>query len=126
VRFEFEAEAQIWAGHCHCESCRRACSAPFVSWFGVRNDGWRWLGAPPKTYQSSAWATRYFCEDCGSQVAYESTKLPDEIHGLAATLDDPADYVAEAHFFHSKTLPWLHIKEELPRYVDGGKTLEES
>ena len=122
VQYKFDPDAVIWQGHCHCESCRRACAAPIVSWLGVRKSAWRWFGAKPKQFQSSTWATRYFCESCGSQIAYVSTKLPDEIHGLAATLDDPGSYAPQAHFFHSKALPWLHIKDRLPRYLDGGKT----
>ena len=125
VTYEFDAEAVIWQGHCHCESCRRACGAPIVSWFGVQKDVWRWTGTPPRQFNSSDWAERFFCADCGSQMAYRSTKLPDEIHGLAATLDDPAEFTPGAHFFHAQALPWLHCEDQLPRYVDGGKTLEQ-
>ncbi len=124
VRYKFDPDAVLWQGHCHCESCRRACSAPVVSWFGVRQTGWRWSGKRPKQYQSSSWAERFFCPDCGSQVGYRSDKLPDEIHGLAATLDDPAAYVPGAHFFHAKRLSWLHVADDLPRFADGGKTPE--
>ncbi len=31
--------------HCHCDSCRRACSAPFTSFFGVDRDKVSWQGA---------------------------------------------------------------------------------
>lgn len=126
VTYAFDANATIWTGHCHCESCRRACSAPMVSWFGVPNAAWQWAGAAPAHFKSSAWADRYFCIKCGSQMAYRSDKLPNEIHGLAATLDDPTQYAPQAHFFHSKRLPWLHIADDLPRFMDGGKTLDES
>ena len=125
VRFKFDIETVIWRGHCHCDTCRRACSAPVVTWFGVPKTAWRWFGEAPQHYQSSDWAERFFCGTCGSQVAYQSDKLPKEIHGLAACLDDPADFAPDAHFFHSKHLPWLHIADDLPRYVDGGKTLEQ-
>ena len=124
VTYEFDADAMIWQGHCHCETCRRAASAPMVSWFGVQKDGWRWTGAAPKHYKSSAWADRWFCPTCGSQMGYRSDKLPDEVHGLAATLDAPETFRPGAHFFHSKRLNWLHIQDDLPRYLDGGKTLE--
>ena len=124
MRFSFYPDAVIWRGYCHCESCRRACSAPVVGWFGVHKDSWRWVGQTPKRFASSAWAERFFCPDCGSQVGYRSSKLPDEFHGLAASLDDPSDFAPGAHFFHSKALPWLHIADDLPRYLDGGKTLD--
>lgn len=125
VQFKFDPHAVLWTGYCHCESCRRACACPVAAWFGVRASGWRWVGSFPKTYNSSDWAERYFCGTCGSQMAYRSDKLPDQIHGLAATLDNPKDYTPSAHFFHAAALPWLHIKDDLPRYLDGGKTLEQ-
>lgn len=58
-------------------------------------------------------------------MGYYSSKLPDEMHGLAATLDDPNWYEPTAHFFHKAALPWLHVKDDLPRFVDGGKTRDE-
>jgi hypothetical protein len=125
VRYKFDPLALLWRGLCHCESCRRASSAPVVAWFGVRNSGWRWDGTAPQTYKSSDRAERYFCGRCGSPMGFRTDKLPDEIHGLAATLTDPADFAPQAHYFHAKALPWLHIDDDLPRYLDGGKTLED-
>ncbi len=124
VTYSFGEDAVIWQGHCHCESCRRANGAGIVSWFGVQKDAWRWTGAEPRAFQSSAWATRWFCPTCGSAMAYRSDKLPDEMHGLAATLDDPGWYKPQAHFFHAAAVDWLHVEDDLPRFVDGGKTLE--
>jgi len=96
-----------------------------TSFFGVRVTGWRWYGTKPASYQSSAWAERFFCPRCGSQMAYRSDKLPEEIHGYAATLNDPSEYSPAAHFFHAERLAWLHVEDDLPRYRDGGKTLED-
>ncbi|MDJ0628723.1 MAG: GFA family protein [Rhodobacter sp.] len=124
VRYKFDPEALIWSGHCHCKSCRRACSAPVVSWFGVRLSAWRWAGTSPQRYRSSPHATRFFCPGCGSQMGYRTTKLPDEIHGLAMTLETPEAFAPQAHFYHAQRIDWLHLADALPRYVDGGKTLE--
>mgnify|MGYP002623984934 CR=1 FL=1 len=125
VRYKFDPKAVLWQGHCHCESCRRACAAPMTSYFGVRRTAWRWAGrTEPKRLQSSSHAERFFCPDCGTQLAYRTTKLTDEIHGFAATLDDPLQFEPEAHFFHAERLAWLHLADDLPRYLDGGKTLE--
>ncbi|KMW60807.1 Gfa-like protein [Candidatus Rhodobacter oscarellae] len=97
-----------------------------VSWFGLDKHGWEWTGAAPSRYASSAWAERWFCPTCGSPMGYRSDKLPKEMHGLAATLDEPELFAPGAHFFHSKALSWLHVRDQLPRYLDGGKTLDEN
>lgn len=124
VRYACDPAAVLWQGHCHCESCRRACGAALVSWFGVDKSAWRWTGADPVAFASSEHATRWHCGRCGSQMGYFTTKLPSEIHGLAASLDSPSAFAPGAHFYHAARLPWLHLSDPLPRYVDGGKTLQ--
>lgn len=115
VSYEFDPSRVRWRGHCHCESCRRACSAPVTAFFGVRDDGWRWTGADPAVHASSDHAERLFCGHCGSQMAYRSTRHPGEIHFHAASLDDPADFAPEWHFHWSERLQWLHLADDLPR-----------
>lgn len=124
VRYKFDPNAVLWRGHCHCDSCRRACSAPFTTFFGVRASAWRWFGTPPASHRSSEWAERFFCPGCGAQMAYRTDKLPGEIHGYAATLTDHSDFAPEAHFFTAEQVAWLHLADDLPGYSDGGKTPE--
>ncbi len=119
VHYKFDPDALLWTGYCHCDSCRRACSAPVTVYFGVRLSAWRWFGEPA-SFASSTHATRSFCRDCGSPLAYRTKKLPDEIHGFAASLDDPAAFAPQAHFYHAEALPWLHIADDLPRHEKGG------
>lgn len=120
VRYKFDPDAVLWCGYCHCDSCRRACSAPVTAYFGVRRSAWRWFGQAAAQFQSSAHATRYFCQTCGSQLGFRTDKLPDEFHGFAASLDDPVDFAPQAHFFHAEALPWLHIDDDLTRHERGG------
>jgi hypothetical protein len=114
VRFTCDAPP-LWQAHCHCESCRRATSAAFASWFGVKDGHWRWTGAPPATYQSSPDAWRDFCPTCGSQMTYRSSRFPDETHFYAASLDDPAIYTPTAHVHTDEILPWVHLNDGLTR-----------
>ena len=90
VTFEF-AGSPIWCGHCHCESCRRATASPFTTWIGVRRDTCRFTGVEPVVRQSSAGARRSFCRNCGSPVAFESERWPEETHLYAALLERPED-----------------------------------
>jgi len=74
-----------------------------------------WQGTR-QTYQSSAIATRSFCPACGSQLSFESTRWPGEIHLYAASLDDPAAYVPQLHCHTSEALPWLALHDDMPRF----------
>ncbi|WP_168797977.1 GFA family protein [Pacificoceanicola onchidii] len=117
VRYKTTA-APLWTALCHCESCRRACSAPVVAWMGFAPSDVKWEGTR-KTYQSSEIATRGFCETCGTQISFESTRWPGEIHLYAVSLDDPADYQPQLHCHAAERLPWLHMADDLPVFKAG-------
>jgi hypothetical protein len=113
VRFAWD-RAPLWSAHCHCESCRRACSAPFASFFALTDDGWRWTAAAPARFRSSAKARRWFCPACGSPMAFAHDDLPGETHFYAASMDRPETYVPTEHDFLDEKLPWVHLADGLP------------
>ncbi|WP_411351780.1 GFA family protein [Leisingera aquaemixtae] len=62
---------------CHCRLCQRWASGPFLSF--QADTGYAALG-PVRTYQSSQWAERAFCGECGSVLWYRMT-APGKMHG---------------------------------------------
>ena len=114
VTFEYQAGAEIFMGHCHCDSCRRATSSPFTSFIGVRDGYWQWTGGKPKTHQTDQGVTRSFCSECGSPMAYQATWQPGETHFYAASLDNPGHFTAEANYHADEMLPWIHQVPGLP------------
>lgn len=111
---------ELFRGHCHCESCRRACASPMTTFFGVANGSWEWTGVAPAHFESSPGVHRYFCGTCGSPMAYAWEGLPEETHFYAATLDDPTDFQPDEHHFYAERLPWLHINDDLKKKMGGG------
>lgn len=107
-----------WAGHCHCQSCRRQTASPMTSFLGVPNEAFKWTGQAPALFESSPGVRRRFCSGCGTPVSYEADRFGDEIHLYAATLDDPDAYEPSFHVFTSEQLPWLHISDGLPRHAE--------
>ena len=107
--------APLWQAHCHCESCRRAVSSGFTSFFGIADGHWRWTGAAPTIFPSSSKAQRFFCPICGSQMAYRSVEFPSEMHFHAASLDDPLIYAPTGHVHGDERLPWVHLADGLPQ-----------
>ena len=116
VRYAFDPAGVVWRGHCHCESCRRQTSAPFATWFSVRNSAWRWTGAAPEIYRSSPGVRRYFCPTCGSPMAHASARHPDRTDFYAASLENPSDFAPDMHVHVSEKLPWIHLGDQLPRH----------
>jgi hypothetical protein len=123
VRYEFRG-APEWVVHCHCDSCRRQVSSPIATFLGVLKENFRFTADPPKAYASSPGVARTFCAACGSPIAYEAARLPDEIHLFHGTLDDPGRWVPRAHVFTGEQLGWFEVHDELPRYTKGGRGTE--
>ena len=107
--------APLWQMHCHCESCRRATSSGFTSFFSVADGQWAWTGPEPALFRSSPGVERRFCPTCGSQMSYRSEEVPGEMHFYAASLDHPETYRPEAHDFSAERLPWIVLCDGLPQ-----------
>lgn len=114
IRYLARAEPK-WTALCHCESCRRATSAPVVAWMGFAPDQVTWQGART-FFRSSEIATRGFCPTCGTQMSFESTRWPDEIHLYGVSRDDPEKYKPDLHCHYQEHLDWLNIQDSLPRH----------
>jgi hypothetical protein len=116
VTFSISAEP-LQIVHCHCESCRRNCSAPVASFLIVRREDFRYTQGTPKAFASSPGVRRSFCDRCGTPLAYETDRRPDQIDLYVCSLDNPAAVAPRAHVFTGEQLPWFEIADALPRYA---------
>ncbi len=114
----------LWAGHCHCDSCRKATASPMTSFFGVPRETLDLAGPLGARYSSDGSVRRQYCKECGAQVTYQWTGWPNETHLYAAGLDDPTQFVPEAHFHYAERLPWLTVSDELPKYPGSANTTD--
>jgi hypothetical protein len=105
--------------HCHCASCRRHVSSAVATFACVLRDTFRFTHGTPQTYQSSPGVKRSFCPRCGSPIAYEADRIPNEIHLYHGTLADPGSVPPTAHLYVAEQLAWFEVLDELPRYAEG-------
>jgi hypothetical protein len=115
ITFEYSGP-ENWRAHCHCESCRRNTSSPFTTWFGVPKGAYRFTGKQPSVYRSSPGVRRLFCANCGTPMAYESDRYPDETHFYAASLADSRDFAPQFHVHWAERVPWVELADDLPRH----------
>jgi hypothetical protein len=118
VRYEYVG-APDRLFHCHCDSCRRHVSSPVATFVCVFRNQFRFTQGEPGIYQSSPGVRRSFCPRCGSPVAYQADRIPDEIHLYHGTLTDPAALRPTAHLYVEAQLAWFEVLDELPRYLKG-------
>ena len=108
VTYDYDGPRR-WSAYCHCESCRRNCSAPVTAFFGVERGAFRWTGAQPAVFEGRRGVRRLFCGRCGSPMAYDADHDARNIHLYAASLDQPADYAPTLHVFAAERLPWFDV-----------------
>lgn len=123
VRYRIQPPIKFVA-HDHCSICRRIAGAPFVTWFGVKDEAQFELVAGQDkltTFVSSPEATRQFCGQCGSHLFFRSSRWPGEVHVTLASVTQGAEsLVPKAHVFYSDRVPWCAMEDALPKL--GGPT----
>jgi hypothetical protein len=102
--------------NCHCSICRRTTGAPFVAWFSVRRDAFRFVVGTPTRFNSTAKASRSFCGRCGTQLTFESRDTPSEIDISTASLDDPHAVPPRDHIWTRSRLSWIRLADGLPEH----------
>jgi hypothetical protein len=123
IRFEIDTPVQTCV-NCHCESCRRQCSAPMTTYIGVLDSQWRWIRGTPKFYKSSPGVERTFCGNCGSPLSFRSEKMSGVMHLFVAALEEPEKFEPTLHASFEEKLPWLKLADGLatcigPDYTQG-------
>jgi hypothetical protein len=106
------------ASHCHCQSCRLAHGAAFVTWTSVPRARFRFLqgGDGLSTYQSSPGVRRHFCRRCGSHLLYDCDAEPDIIYLTVAHLLELPSTPVDRHVSFEEQAPWAAGAASLPRY----------
>jgi len=94
---------------------------PVTAFIGVELSTFKWISDEPRYYQSSPAVKRYFCENCGTPMAFQAEHYEGEIHLYAATLDKPADFTPEFHVHTAEQQSWFALDDDLPKYK-GSKT----
>ncbi|KAK2763886.1 hypothetical protein FQN54_009504 [Arachnomyces sp. PD_36] len=74
--------------NCHCTECRKASGGPYQSWSRNKVSDITWTENPPHSQQTSEYATRGFCSNCGSSMSMQYISEPDMIGIPAGTIDD--------------------------------------
>lgn len=101
---------------CHCRLCQKAIGAPFNARLLFRRAAVA-IAGPLAIHPSSPDLARGFCPRCGTSLA--SIRDRSGLIGLtAASLDEPARFEPDMHFWTSSCQPWVRLDDGLPRYPE--------
>ncbi|MBI1250869.1 MAG: GFA family protein [Alphaproteobacteria bacterium] len=108
VRFETRGEPRF-ISNCHCESCRRAASAPSVTWAGFTDAQVTLTGDTLRSFASSPGVRRFFCGACGSPIAFRGEAWAGETHIPVCAFDAPETMAPASDHFENERLPWAAL-----------------
>lgn len=107
---KFEADTGATFNICYCKMCQRWASGAFM---GVPTTGFRVTqgAAHLKVVQSSDWADRAFCADCGSNIYYHARDVAEPTVTLG-NLDDASGLTPVREYYIDKKPDGFTIAED--------------
>ncbi len=117
VHFRVDHEPSF-ACHCHCESCRKASGAPYVTWVTFPIASFHVTKGAVEEHESSAGVIRGHCPTCGTTISYvHQGDRPEEIDITAPCFDDQSFVEPKAHIWLEDKPHWVEIADDLPQYA---------
>lgn len=95
--------------NCHCTICRRASGAPYVTWILLSEPRFRVIEGEPAILNSSESGTRWFCDRCGTPIAFQTARRPGKIDITVASLDDPDACPPTEDVYTETRLAWVPV-----------------
>ena len=114
IRYEVNG-APFHQTNCHCSICRRTTGAPYVTWFSVSRNDFKFIFGQPQRFRSTQRGIRSFCSQCGAQLTFEFEDL-DEIDITTCSLENPEAIPPRDHIHTSSMLSWVKLSDGLPCY----------
>jgi hypothetical protein len=115
VRYRLDA-APFDAGYCHCQKCRRSAGAPVLAFATVPRALFIITSGEPRRYQSTEFGERWFCGDCGTQIAMLVEHQPETIDFTLGSLDTPELVRPGFHLFFGEHIRWFNPSDTFTRH----------
>ena len=114
IRWRAETPPE-WVAYCHCHMCQKALGGIFGVFASFPPGAFRYTKGEPRYYQSSPWARRGFCADCGTSLDF--WLIDDAVPALTlGGFDRPEDWPPDLyHTGIEGKVPWHAIADGLPQ-----------
>ena len=112
IRYEAD-QPPIYSGYCHCRICQKSLGNLFGASVFFKHADVRFISKEPAWFSSSDIVKRGFCAECGSPIAYQRNDS-DVFVIWIGTLDEPAAFEPQVHYWSESKIPWDDIQADLP------------
>ncbi len=112
VRYELAGEIGALV-NCHCQYCRRAHGAAFVTTTLVATRDLHFVAGEQKI---ARYEGRYFCSLCGTRLFNRSEAYPAATVLVVCSLDENLVRAPVAHFNVESKAAWYHIPDDAPQH----------
>lgn len=106
--------------NCHCQFCRRAHGAAFVTTTLVPTEKMQVEGEEHVTKHQG----RHFCRECGTRLWNRADMLPGATVLMVASLDPELDGQPALHFNVESKAPWYEILDDRPQHASFPPAIE--
>lgn len=113
VRYEVEVNLNA-VFFCHCKICQKLSGTPAAIDALVKPGTMKFIRGEPKFYQSSPFAKRGFCEECGSRLFWTAPEKRDWDNIPIGSLDNPEKVLPSEHICVESQISWYKVNEDLP------------
>ena len=124
VKFECSGPATNF-NLCHCTMCQKFHGTMLGAYVWFKRSDFKITLGIESVYESSEWASRSFCNNCGSSLRYIYKKEPEIVFIVAGILDDDPEIRPDQHIFVKDKCCWYEINDDLPQ-VQSWSSDEES
>ena len=98
--------------YCHCRMCQKATGGPFSVMANFPRGSVVWSCEPTKR-RSSPFASRGYCDKCGTPLCFEYDDS-DHVSLSVGAFDEPGSLRPSQHGGVESMLPWVRIDAQLP------------
>jgi hypothetical protein len=100
---------------CHCQMCQKFHGGAMIALSPCRREQVAFEEQMLQWYESSAWAQRGFCSQCGSSICYFE-KETEKFYFSAGLFPHLSEAIVTEEMFTKDQPPYLHIAEKTIRW----------
>lgn len=108
--------------------CQKFSGSAFGAFMRVEEKDYKLLKGKnlERIFDSSDFASRVFCQRCGSSTRYIFKAAPNLIFVAAGTLDDDPLISPKQHIFVKNKAEWYDLEKSLPQFPDFQSSVDKS